>query len=153
MGESEDVFKISWDKVKIKIDDKSVDFPLLRVKISGDPSLAKFINIMRKIEDFIGDFEKDYISLTDFTDLVPNKVIESLVSASSSRLMRSIVFVSNQSKISFVLLGENSQLTVLKKKLTEINQGSKEKDYSYNYHFIEKESEIKGIAEKFFKNS
>lgn len=144
-----EIFSISWDSLEVDINSRMIKYPLLRVKISGDPSLSMFIRIMRKIESFTEDFDKEYISLTDFTELVPNKVTESLVSVSSNRYLRTVMFVSNQSRMSFVLLGMNSKLSGLKKKLKDVNTKEKELDYSYDYHFIESESEMKGIAEKF----
>ena len=150
MGSPEDNFSISWDKIDLKINGKIVKYPLLRVKISGDPSFAKFISFMGDIESFTEDFKDDYISITDFTELEPNKITERLISVSSNKYIRSITFVSNQSKISFVLLGKDSKLSILKKELTKVNETADDKDYSYNYHFIEEESQMVNIAEKFF---
>jgi hypothetical protein len=143
-----EMFNIDWDSLEIDFGSKKVKYPLLRIKISGDPSLSMFIKMMRSIESFTEDFEKEYISLTDFTELVPNKVTESLLSISSNRYLRTVLFVSNKAQISFVLIGENSKLSVLKKKLMDVNNKEKELDYSYDYHFIEKESDIIDIVKK-----
>lgn len=150
MNVSEDNFSMKWDKVNLKINGKVVEYPLLRIKIAGDPPLSKFIGFMSEVESFTEDFEKDYISITDFTDLYPNKIIERLISISSNNYIRSITFVSNQSKISFVLLGKDSKLSVLKKQLKNVNSTMEKKSYKYNYHFIEDESEMVSIAEGFF---
>lgn len=149
MDISDKKFSIVWDKVNLKINAEIVEYPLLRVTISGSPSLVDFIGFMGKIESFTENFENDYISITDFTNLDPNKITESLISLTSNRLVRSLTFVSNQSKISFVLLGKDSRLLILKKRLTEMSEADKDKSYSYNYFFIEEESQMVGIAEGF----
>lgn len=141
-------FLITWDKVKLNINGELIDYPLLRIKISGAPSLVEFIRFMTKIESFTESFKDDYISITDFTDLDPNKVIETIISLSSNKLVRTMTFVSNQSKISFVVLGKDSKLTVLRKRLEDVNTTTEENAYSYNYRFIEEEAQMIGIAEE-----
>lgn len=151
MEDTNEKFSINWDKVNLRIKGELVEYPLLRVKISGDPSLVEFVKFMSKIESFTENFAKDYISITDFTNLNPNKITESLISLSSNRLFKSITFVSNQSKMSFVLLGKDSRLTVLRKRLEDVNTTTEQKDYAYNYRFIEEESQITTMAEEFLK--
>jgi hypothetical protein len=150
MEDSKDTFSMTWDKVNLTLNGGAVEYPLLRIKIAGDPSFVEFISFMSRIEAFTEDFEKDYISITDFSDLYPNNITERLISISSSKLIRSITFVTNQSKISFVLLGKDSRFSILKKRLEDVNNPSEEKGYSYNYFFIEEEAQLVGIAEKFF---
>jgi len=149
MEDANDKLIIAWDKLTLNINGGVVDYPLLRVKISGDPSLVELIRFMRKIESFTEDFKDDYISITDFTNLTPNKITESLISLSSNPIVRTMTFVSNQSKISFVLLGKDSKLTVLRKRLEDANKATEENAYSYNYRFIEEESQMVRIMEEF----
>lgn len=149
MEEVNDRFTIRWDKINLVINNRPIEYPLLRVKISGDTSLVEFVKYMSKIESFTESFEGDYISITDFTDLSPNKIIESLISVSSNRLLKSLTFVSNQSKISFVLLGKNSKLTVLRKRLEDVNTITEGGSYAYNYRFVEDEDQMARIAEEF----
>lgn len=144
-------FSLKWDKINLKIEGKDTEYPLLRVVIKGDPSFLEFLDFMGKIESFIKDQDKDYISITDFSNLHPNKAIERAISMSSSKILRSVIFVSNRSKLSFVLLGKDSDLSILKKLLVDANKKLPGKSsYSYNYYFIEEESQMKSIAEKFF---
>ncbi len=149
MEETNEHLIIKWDKLKLNINGKFVDYPMLRVKFLGDPSFVDLMMSMVKIESFTENFKEDYISITDFTELIPNKIIESLISFSSNRVLRSITFVSNQSKMSFVLLGKDSKLTILKKRLEDVNKATEEKDYSYNYRFIEEESQMSALAEEY----
>lgn len=149
MENSQSIFTMVWDKVNLNLNGKVVEYPLLRIKIAGAPSLVEFISFMSKVESFTEDYQQDYISLTDFSDLYPNKITELLISISSSKLIRSITFVTNQAKMSFVVLGKDSRFSILEKQLKDVNNSSEEKGYSYNYHFIEDESQMKDIAEKF----
>jgi hypothetical protein len=148
MDANSDNFKIYWDKLKLNLNGQLVDYPLLRIKISGDPPLVEFIKFMSKIESFTENFKDDYISVTDFTDLKPNKILESVISLSSNSLVRTMTFVSNQSKISFVVLGKDSKLTVLRRRLEDVNQAPDKDAYSYNYRFIEDESSMVEIAQE-----
>ncbi|MEI7579879.1 MAG: hypothetical protein WCJ58_07675 [bacterium] len=153
MEKSKDLFAMKWDKVNLKLNGKVVKYSLLRIKIAGAPSLVEFVNFIIKIESFTEKFKRDYISLTDFSELLPNIIIERLISISSSRLIRSIIFVSNKSKMSFVLLGKDSKFSVLKKHLMDVNSPSEDKGYSYNYFFIEEEAQLAKTAEKFLTDN
>jgi hypothetical protein len=60
--------------------------------------------------------KEDYISLTDFTKLDAGFLVESILSVSMGKSLKKLIGVKNKAKLSFVLLGEDSKMTTLKKK-------------------------------------
>jgi hypothetical protein len=139
---------IKWETIDIKIKDTVVQYPLLIVKIWGNPNLSELLKLMDEIRKTTNNQRDEYLSLTDVTNLEVGFVLESIISISMSKALKNLIGVKNKARLSFVLLGKDSDKQQLKKRLEDINVKKDKQDYSYTYIFIEKRNRMRKMIEE-----
>lgn len=142
---------LSVTKENIDITLKSGDvikMPLMRVIISGTPKFSEVVDLMKEIKRVSGEFEEEYISVTDMSDLKINKLLQTLILNGMQGSYKKLLSVENPSKLSFVILNSDSEgSSALKKSLEDINEiNVNEKDYKYKYVFLNDESKVSDVA-------
>lgn len=143
---------IKWEKLKLDINDSSLEYPLLVVKIWGSPNLGEIFRFMKQIDKATEDIDKEYISLTDFTNLNVGALLESILSISMSDALKKLIGVRNKSRLSFVLIGKDTKMKRLRRRLESLNKEKIKGNYAYNYVFIESKDELKKRAEELLSN-
>jgi len=146
--QEEIVLSAEWETIKLEINGPPVEYPLMVVKIWGNPSLSALLKLMGAIKQMARSTSKEYISLTDLTHLNAGFLLESVLSLSMSASLKVLIGVKNKAKLSFVLLGRDTNMETLKKKLLNLNTMKANQDYTYRYLFIENKDQIKALAEK-----
>lgn len=139
---------VNWDKVRLNVKGKETEYPLFRVKIWGSPKLSELFSLMNKINKATDGVEKEYISITDFTNLDASKLLEALIPISMSKSLKTLIGVHNQARLSIVVLGNQPNMKKLRKRLIQMNEKTDESDYQYNYVFIKTENLLKKKAEE-----
>ncbi len=139
---------VKTEKITLNINDDVKEYPLLKVVISGKPKISDIVELIFNIEKEVNQIGSDYLSVTDFTSLDIGQFVEKILSMTIDKYLKNLVHIKNSAKISFVLLGDDSKMDILRKKLEKINEEKTDKDYSYNYFFIKDLEEVKEIAER-----
>lgn len=142
---------LSVSKESIDITLKSgedIKMPLMRVIISGTPKFSEVVDLMKEVKRVSGEFKDEYISVTDMSDLKINKLLQTLILNGMQSSYKKLLSVENPSKLSFVILNPNSEgSSALKKSLEDINESdAEEKDYKYEYVFLDDESKVGEVA-------
>lgn len=148
MNNSNTGLSIEWDNLDLNINGETRKYPLLKVVIWGSLKLSEVLTFMDKIKEETETFTEEYISSTDIINLKPSKLLEWILNITTSNSIKFLIGVQNAAKLSFVILGKDSEMKQLRKRLESLNDINDEDDYSYNYIFIEEETELKNLAEK-----
>ncbi len=125
--------------------------PLLRVTISGVPTIGGLVALMKQVRLMTSTIRGEYIAITDLSNIEVNKIFESFILFGMEKSYKIFLSVKNQAKISFVVLGKKQNNRLISDTLQRINSDIVKEDYSYKYYFLEDESKIGELVEKGMK--
>lgn len=124
---------------------------MLRVTISGMPTIGEIAALMKQIRLVTSNIKGDYISVTDLTKLEVNKIFESFILFGMEKSYKIFLSVKNQAIMSFVILGKKDNNRFMSDTLKRINNDKVKENYAYQYFFLEDESRVSELVEKGLK--
>lgn len=124
--------------------EKNNNVPILRVVISGAPSLGGILEGMKRIRESIEQMPQEYVAITDISQLEISKFVRSVILFGMEASYKGLLAVKHQALLSLVIIdkradGAQSMVDMLQR--INAKQLDGKDNYAFRYEFVSNEEE------------